>query len=609
MYKRSVILTCFIIFTFYIFSFLLLRNDYIDFTKNSATEDATVLTLSTMTATINGVSEEITLPYTFTDLEDRTEVILTATVSIPERYVFYIESKYTPLQIYLDNFLVYEYGQEGSFPASLLDPAETAQIVGAEWVYTTRETMQLTLIYQSPVTQNYFTVSPIDFGLPSSLYRQAFMKEGFPFLFGIALALVSVFLIFVACFIVAMERAAIRLLPLGWAGVMAGFWLVCSCDLTALLIDAPTWLYLISIYAMAAFPVPLIWFALSILHLRSHKFLFTVSLVEISFAIASIYLLHSGLVRSMIRVEQAFHIISPIAIILLAGYVLYEYITYHTASLQSFAYPAIIVALFTVLEILNNRFSFANLPVTFFQIGIMVFMFSMGLLGGQFMRDSLSLQTKVQQSNLNLQMMEYQATMLKKHSSLIIDTADDLRKQRHDLRHQLTAIHNLADKEDLEGLRRYLAEVMQRVPSEQFFYCNHTTINAILSHYASLCAKAGISLTIDVNIPPHSEIADTEFCVIFGNLLENAVEACSYLPEEKRQISIRSQTRYNNLLINMENSFDGYLKRKGSVFRSRKRDANGIGLSSIQSVAERHGGGVQFKTQDELFISYVYLSL
>jgi hypothetical protein len=65
----------------------------------------------------------------------------------------------------------------------------------------------------------------------------------------------------------------------------------------------------------------------------------------------------------------------------------------------------------------------------------------------------------------------------------------------------------------------------------------------------------------------------------------------------------------NTLVIRMENSYSGRLRRWGRFYLSGKRDEVGIGLTSIASIADAAGGNASFYPEGDVFVSDVYLTL
>lgn len=135
-------------------------------------------------------------------------------------------------------------------------------------------------------------------------------------------------------------------------------------------------------------------------------------------------------------------------------------------------------------------------------------------------------------------------------------------------------------------------------------------VNSVISHYATLCERENIAFKSTLTVFQDNELVlDSDLCVIFGNLLENAVEACRRVADGKKYIEINSTLQYKLLTVTMDNSFDGKVTVDGGKFRSRKRADFGIGLSSIQSVARKHHGDADFKTNGKIFLSSVYLKV
>lgn len=101
------------------------------------------------------------------------------------------------------------------------------------------------------------------------------------------------------------------------------------------------------------------------------------------------------------------------------------------------------------------------------------------------------------------------------------------RRARHDFRHHRMVLKELADRNDLHGIRTYLAEYSaEHVDTPSKTYSNNPTVNAVVAYYAGHAEAAGVRFTARVQLPEHLLIPDPIFCVLLGNLLENAVDAC-----------------------------------------------------------------------------------
>ena len=88
-------------------------------------------------------------------------------------------------------------------------------------------------------------------------------------------------------------------------------------------------------------------------------------------------------------------------------------------------------------------------------------------------------------------------------------------------------LKELADRNDLHGIQTYLAEyTAEHVDTPSKTYSNNPTVNAVVAYYAGHAEAAGIRFTARVQLPERLLIPDPIFCVLLGNLLENAVDAC-----------------------------------------------------------------------------------
>lgn len=188
-----------------------------------------------------------------------------------------------------------------------------------------------------------------------------------------------------------------------------------------------------------------------------------------------------------------------------------------------------------------------------------------------------------------------------------MENEEQLRRQRHDLRHQLTVIQALADDQN-RALHDYIHTLLETVPTAASPYCENLAVNAVVSYYAGRCTEQRIEFDAQLDVPADTrQTTANELCVIFGNLLENGTEACGRMNEGRRFIRLKSNLPYDMLTITMDNSFDGKVKQENGKFYFQKREDFGIGLSSIQAVARKRQGDARFEADELVFRSSVYL--
>ena len=228
---------------------------------------------------------------------------------------------------------------------------------------------------------------------------------------------------------------------------------------------------------------------------------------------------------------------------------------------------------------------------------------------GFYIKDFAILRKQNESLAFEIGLMEIQIDEQRKYNELIARNEDVLKKQRHDLHHHLIAIRELAEN-GTEKLNDYLDTLSKNIPTAHISYCENKAVSAILSHYAGICKGEQIKFHAKLIVPEMSETSlNSDLAIIFGNLLENAIEACLKIDKEKRLIRISSDISYDMLIVTMDNSYDGNFLSVDGRFCSTKRHGFGIGLSSVQSVARKYYGDAKFEDRDGYFQSSVYLRI
>lgn len=189
---------------------------------------------------------------------------------------------------------------------------------------------------------------------------------------------------------------------------------------------------------------------------------------------------------------------------------------------------------------------------------------------------------------------------------------EQTKRLRHDFRHVMITIRELMEQKQYEELKQYfdrfhLSSLKQ---TAIYHFCGNKNVNALLSYYAAMAEDEHISIQFQIQLPETSNISDVDFCILFGNLLDNAVRACKTIPQTDRYINLTADTNTpGSLYIAMANSFDGKTKESGGKFLSTKRNSSAVGLSSICTIAEKYHGIAEFTVKNMEFISNVMLRL
>ena len=177
----------------------------------------------------------------------------------------------------------------------------------------------------------------------------------------------------------------------------------------------------------------------------------------------------------------------------------------------------------------------------------------------------------------------------------------ELRRFRHDYNAHMTAISGLLANEEYDKLKEYIKSMGYF--KEKFNLVNSGNIitDAVFNQYKELCDKDNIEFEISGKLPENFNMAETDLCVLFSNLMSNAYDAAVQC--EKDSSIIRTQIRNNDddVFIKMSNSVNGEVVFKNGLPVTDKPDRknHGFGVENILEVVERNGGYVEWKQSDK----------
>lgn len=185
---------------------------------------------------------------------------------------------------------------------------------------------------------------------------------------------------------------------------------------------------------------------------------------------------------------------------------------------------------------------------------------------------------------------------------------EEARIAKHDLRQHLSVMQSCLQSKDYDRLAGYIHEYICTLPLDSpITYCEDYPLNALIVYYENMARERHIRFTADINYPADNKIPSSDAVILFGNLLENALEACARECNSESFISIRIKPMHNMIVAAVDNSCSAALPHYNKGYPSSKAPRMGIGTISIRKIAEKYSGTAQFKQENGVFYSSVLL--
>lgn len=172
----------------------------------------------------------------------------------------------------------------------------------------------------------------------------------------------------------------------------------------------------------------------------------------------------------------------------------------------------------------------------------------------------------------------------------------------HDLKHQ---IHEVGVQGKLPSST---LKEMENVISiyDSAVHTGNEALDVILTEKSLYCHKNGIQLSCFADCSHLSFMEESDLYSLFGNAIDNAIEATSKLEDsEKRNITLRVRTINSFISIDIENYFQGPLVISEEdhlpITTKKDKDYHGFGMKSIKFIVDKYHGDMKAEASDEVF--------
>lgn len=177
-----------------------------------------------------------------------------------------------------------------------------------------------------------------------------------------------------------------------------------------------------------------------------------------------------------------------------------------------------------------------------------------------------------------------------------------INRKYHDLKHQIGIIRAEQNSEKKEAYLQELEEDIRMYEAQN--KTGNSVLDTIITGKNLYCVQHDINFTCVADGTLLDFMSTMDICTIFGNALDNAIEAQEKIGDaQKRIVKVAVYAQNSFLVIRVENYCEEELSESEMLPGTTKKDKeyHGFGLKSMKTTAERYGGTMTFHLENGWF--------
>ena len=207
---------------------------------------------------------------------------------------------------------------------------------------------------------------------------------------------------------------------------------------------------------------------------------------------------------------------------------------------------------------------------------------------------------------------KYQNDLINKQYAEVENMYRTMRGWRHDYHNHIQTMKAYLQMNKIEELEQYLNNLDKDLTTvDTVIKTGNVMVDAILNSKISLAKSKDINVNAKAIVPKELKILEIDLCVIIGNLLDNAIEACMKLVNPSdRFIRVYVDIFKEQLYISVQNSNGGKIKKIGKTYYTTKEsNSHGFGLIRVDNIVNKYNGYINRQNEEGVFATEVMLPL
>jgi len=216
---------------------------------------------------------------------------------------------------------------------------------------------------------------------------------------------------------------------------------------------------------------------------------------------------------------------------------------------------------------------------------------------------------KEYESELKIKLLEQSNENAEKELESAGAFVRQMQSARHDMQNQLTIISNYIEMGKYGEARSYINSLSDTyLPAvKNFINTDNEAFNAIVNSKIAVCNRKNIYIEIKEMRNALNDFDPIDTGILFGNLLDNAIEAAQDTDGRRITVDIKQKGYYLSILVT--NSIKTSVLKTNEDLQTSKVDKvlHGIGIKSVKALVEKYDGMIDFFENNGEFCCHVML--
>ena len=179
-------------------------------------------------------------------------------------------------------------------------------------------------------------------------------------------------------------------------------------------------------------------------------------------------------------------------------------------------------------------------------------------------------------------LIDYQNKILSQEMDEVRSIYMTMRGWRHDYHNHMQSVKAYLAKDNITEAKEYLNRLEEDLADIRLLFdTGNLNVDAILNAKISLALENGIRCDYKAVIPKELSVSDIDLCVVIGNLIDNAVEACRTVKKEEQFLRLYIAPLKQQLYITVTNATSEVVRKLDEEYISKKRGDTVMGLNGL----------------------------